>query len=199
MAAGASSSRKRRGPVGPAPPPTTRRWLPGGNSSNKPVPTGQDSAAKPIRSQRQLIYRWTEQLFGLRGVLELASAEVDLLTYTYADASLDSELSLLWWDRDLYPVAWRWGNPLYLDSAPTTDDLPILMVSRLDAPTADLAKGLVDQAMQAERSGLQGTVYFDARGLIAKDATDTYGVYDQSLRDAAEVVDAAVFVPSRAG
>lgn len=62
------------------------------------------------------------------------------------------------------------------------------MVSRLDAPTVELAKGLVDQALQAERSGLQGTVYFDARGLKAKDATDTYGAYDQSLRDAAEVV-----------
>ena len=62
------------------------------------------------------------------------------------------------------------------------------MVSRLDAPTVELAKGLVDQALQAERSGLQGTVYFDARGLKAKDPTDTYGVYDQSLRDAAEVV-----------
>ena len=142
----------------------------------------------PIWSQRQLIYRWAEQLFGVRGVLELASAEVDLLTYSYADASLDSDLSLLWWDRDLYPVAWRWGNPLFQDSTAIPDDLPTLMVSRLDAPTADLAKGLVDQALQAERSGLQGTVYFDARGLKAKDATDTYGVYDQSLRDAAEVV-----------
>ncbi|MDN5940472.1 MAG: TIGR03790 family protein [Nitrospira sp.] len=140
---------------------------------------------EPIRLQRQLIYRWTERLFGLRGLLELASAEVDLLTYTYADASLDSELSLLWWDRDLYPVAWRWGNPLFQNSAAAQTDLPILMVSRLDAPTAELAKGLVDQALQAERSGLQGTVYFDARGLKA---TDTYGVYDQSLRDAAEVV-----------
>ena len=143
---------------------------------------------EPIRSQRQLIYRWTEHLFGLRGVLELASTEVDLLTYTYADASLDSELSLLWWDRDLYPVAWRWGNPLFQDLAAAPNDLPILMVSRLDAPTVELAKGLVDQALQAERSGLQGTVYFDARGLKAKDPTDTYGVYDQSLRDAAEVV-----------
>lgn len=142
----------------------------------------------PIRSQRQLVYRWAEQLFGVRGVLELASAEVDLLTYSYADASLDSELSLLWWDRDLYPVAWRWGNPLFQDSVAAPDDLPILMVSRLDAPTAELAKGLVDQALQAERSGLQGTAYFDARGLKAKDPTDTYGVYDQSLRDAAEVV-----------
>jgi uncharacterized protein (TIGR03790 family) len=142
----------------------------------------------PIRSQRQLVYRWAEQLFGVRGALELASAEVDLLTYSYADASLDSELSFLWWDRDLYPVAWRWGNPLFQDSDAIPNDLPTLMVSRLDAPTAELAKGLVDQALQAERSGLQGTVYFDARGLKAKDATDTYGVYDQSLRDAAEVV-----------
>jgi len=143
---------------------------------------------EPIRSQRQLIYRWTEQLFGLRGALELASAEVDLLTYTYADASLDSELSLLWWDRNLYPVAWRWANPLFQNSALNPDDLPVLMVSRLDGPTAELAKRLADQALQAEHSGLQGTVYFDARGLRTKDATDTYGVYDQSLRDAAEVV-----------
>jgi len=151
-------------------------------------PLWADLGRAPITSQRPLIYRWTEQLFGWRGVLELASAEADLLTYTYADASLDSELGLLWWDRDLYPVAWRWGNPLYQDSAPNRDDLPVLMVSRLDAPTADLAKGLVDQALQAERSGLQGTMYFDARGLKAKDATDTYGIYDQSLRDATEVV-----------
>ena len=129
-----------------------------------------------------------EQLFGVRGALKLASAEVNLLTYSYADASLDSELSLLWWDRDLYPVAWRWGNPLFQDAATAQKDLPILMVSRLDASTAELAKGLIDQALRAERSGLQGTVYFDARGLKAKDAADTYGVYDQSLRDAAEVV-----------
>jgi len=142
---------------------------------------------EPIRHQRQLIYRWTEQLFGLRGTLELASAEVDLLTYTHADASLDSELALLWWDRDLYPVAWRWGNPLFQDAIFRPEDLPVLMVGRLDAPTVDLVKGLVDQSLQAERSGLQGTVYFDARGLKAKDDADTYGVYDQSLRDAAEV------------
>lgn len=143
---------------------------------------------EPIRSQRRLIYRWAKQLFGLRGVLELASAEVDLLTYTYADASLDSELSLLWWERNLYPVAWSWANPFFQDSAVNPDDLPILMVSRLDGPTAELAKGLVDQALQAECSGLQGTMYFDTRGLKPKDATDAYGIYDQSLRDAAEVV-----------
>ena len=142
----------------------------------------------PITSHRPLLYRWAERLFGVRGVLELASAEVDRLTYTYADASLDSELSLLWWDRDLYPVAWRWDNPLFQDHAASSDQLPILMVSRLDAPTPKLAKGLVDRALQAERTGLSGSVYFDARGLQPDGAIDTYGHYDHSLREAAALV-----------
>lgn len=142
-------------------------------------------ARRPIPSERTLIYRWAERLFGVKGALELASAEVDRLTYTYADASVDSELSLLWWDRDLYPLAWRFDNPLFQDPVPKQDDLPILMVSRLDAPTAELAKGLIDKALQAERAGLQGTIYFDARGLRFKNQTDAYSVYDQSLREAA--------------
>lgn len=145
-------------------------------------------ARRPISSERPLIYRWAERLFGARGVLELASAEVDRLTYAYADASVDSELSLLWWDRDLYSVAWRWNNPLFQDAAVTQDDLPLLMVSRLDAPTAEIAKGLVDKALHAERMGLEGTVYFDARGLQPNGATDTYGLYDHSLREAAALV-----------
>ena len=142
----------------------------------------------PITSHRPLLYRWAERLFGVRGVLELASTEVDRLTYTYADASLDSELSLLWWDRNLYPVAWRWDNPLFQDHAGSRDQLPILMVSRLDAPTPELAKGLVDRALQAEHTGLNGSVYFDARGLQPDGAIDTYGHYDHSLREAAALV-----------
>lgn len=142
-------------------------------------------ARRPISSERPLIYGWADRLFGARGTLELASAEVDFLTYTHADASVDSELSLLWWDSDLYSVAWRWGNPLFQDAVVNRDDLPILMVSRLDAPTPELAKGLVDRALQAERTGLSGNIYFDARGLQANGAIDTYGLYDHSLREAA--------------
>ena len=143
---------------------------------------------RPISSERLLIYRWAERLFGVHGVLELASAEVDLLTYTHAAASLDSELSLLWWDRDLYSVAWRWGNPLFQDLPANQEELPILMVSRLDAPTAELANGLVDKAIHAERHGLRGTAYLDARGLKPKSPNDAYGHYDQSLRDAADLI-----------
>jgi uncharacterized protein (TIGR03790 family) len=140
----------------------------------------------PITDRRPLIYRWAERLFGLRGVLELASAEVDLLTSAHADASLDSELSLLWWDRELASAAWRQPNPLFAGG--TMPPLPVLMVSRLDGPTVDTAKRLVDLALRAERDSLHGTVYLDARGLTPTTPADTYGHYDQSLRHAADLV-----------
>ncbi|MBX3302683.1 MAG: TIGR03790 family protein [Nitrospira sp.] len=179
---------KKTGSEQPAAPPDTPQTAAWRALLERSSPLWTGLSIHPITSERPLIYRWAERLFGVRGVLELASAEVDRLTYTHADASLDSELSLLWWDRDLYPVAWRWGNPLFEGTVPTQDELPVLMVSRLDAPTAELAKGLVDKALQAERAGLDGTVYFDARGLQPGGATDTYGLYDHSLRKAAALV-----------
>ena len=85
-------------------------------------------------------------------------------------------------------MAWRWNNPLFQDQVLSSDQLPILMVSRLDAPTPELAKSLVDRALQAEHTGLNGIVYFDARGLQPNGAIDTYGFYDHSLREAAALV-----------
>lgn len=41
----------------------------------------------------------------------------------------------------------------------------ILMVTRLDGPTSEIARGLVDKAMEAETNGLWGRAYFDMRGL----------------------------------
>lgn len=41
----------------------------------------------------------------------------------------------------------------------------ILMVTRLDGPRPELAKGLVDKAVQAEREGLWGRAYFDMRSI----------------------------------
>jgi len=41
----------------------------------------------------------------------------------------------------------------------------ILLVSRLDGPSADVARSLVDKSLAAERDGLWGRAYFDGRGL----------------------------------
>jgi uncharacterized protein (TIGR03790 family) len=60
----------------------------------------------------------------------------------------------------------------------------ILLVARLDGPSADIAKGLVDKAMQAEREGLWGRAYFDARGLKE---TNSYFLGDEWILGAAEI------------
>ena len=64
---------------------------------------------------------------------------------------------------------------------------PVLMVSRIDAPTPELAKQMIDKALLAEQSGLSGKVYLDARGLKPKKALG-YGDYDQSLRNIADFI-----------
>jgi len=58
------------------------------------------------------------------------------------------------------------------------------MVSRLDAPTPQLAMQMVDQAVKAEQDGLRGTVYLDARGMSPGPVL-SYGFYDQDIRDLA--------------
>ena len=141
----------------------------------------------PVRNRRAELYQQVGQVYGAYGVYGLAALELNILSDEQADASVDSELSMLWWDRGQYEVAWRRPNPLHHAFKKTAGrsprGIPILMVSRLDAPTADLSFRLVDRAREAEQQGLAGTVYLDARGLPVKDQSDTYGRYDQSLRD----------------
>src|SRR5580704_15241556 len=60
----------------------------------------------------------------------------------------------------------------------------ILLVARLDGPTAAIAGNLVDKAVEAERDGLWGRGYFDARGL---ERTDSYFMGDQWILTAAQI------------
>jgi uncharacterized protein (TIGR03790 family) len=108
-------------------------------------------------------------------------------------ACVDSELMLVQWgDYELY----RWQpNPLYwqVKVEERAKAKPTLMTCRLDGPTAEVARRLVDDAMEVEKTGLQGKVYFDARGIKlnvnAKGETGTgYGGYDESFREAAELL-----------
>ncbi|MDI3463568.1 MAG: Mobile element protein [Nitrospira sp.] len=142
------------------------------------------SVELPIRSGRTELYQQVEDLYGAYGVFGLAAMELKLLSAEYADASVDSELTLLWWDRNMYGVAGRQVNPLYhgVKKPPrgSRREIPLLMVSRLDGPNGNVAMHLVDQSMEAEQQGLSGTIYLDARGLTQ---SDTYNHYDQSLRD----------------
>ena len=59
----------------------------------------------------------------------------------------------------------------------------ILMVSRLDGPSVEIARSLVDKSMEAEQTGLWGRGYFDARGVT----NNGYIIGDQWIKGAAEI------------
>ena len=102
------------------------------------------------------------------------------------EAAVDSELAWLPLVKMNVPLSgplpnWVYGatNPAMLH--PTNG---ILLVARLDGPSVEIARGLVDKALAAERDGLWGRAYFDARGL---DKTNSYYLGDEWILGAAEL------------
>lgn len=77
------------------------------------------------------------------------------------NASVDSELTTL--TLGAIPRIGLIGNPLYRqrDVAGTPD---VIRVLRLDGPTFEDARNLVDSALEGERMGLRGRVYIDQDG-----------------------------------
>lgn len=87
------------------------------------------------------------------------------------EAAVDSELTLLPTLPLQLPLVGMANNPAFgtTNAAILNATNGILMTARLDGPSAEIAKGLVDKAMEAERIGLWGRAYFDARGLTNTD------------------------------
>ncbi len=142
----------------------------------------------PSPKKRTRAYAVVQEAYGLWGILAFAQWEVERYQQVDGSASLDSELSFLWWETGTYPLAGRLPNPFYIGHAGKLDDwpLPLLMVSRIDAPTVTHAKRMIDQAMETEVRGLLGNVYVDARGK-KKGPPLSYGFYDADLQDFAKI------------
>lgn len=102
------------------------------------------------------------------------------------DASVDSELAWLPLVQSSLPLAGPLANWVYgaTNTALLNPTNGILLVARLDGPTPDIARGLVDKALAAERDGLWGRAYFDARGL---DKANSYYLGDEWILGAAEI------------
>ncbi len=100
------------------------------------------------------------------------------------EAAVDSELAWLPLVRMNFPLTGPYPNWLYgaTNAALFNPTNGILMVARLDGPTPEIANKLVDKAQQAERDGLWGRAYFDARGL---DKTNNYFLGDEWILGAA--------------
>jgi uncharacterized protein (TIGR03790 family) len=102
------------------------------------------------------------------------------------EAAVDSELAWLPLLKMNIPLSgplpnWVYGATNMALLHPTNG---ILLVARLDGPTVEVARGLVDKALAAERDGLWGRTYFDARGL---DKTNSYFWGDEWILGAGEI------------
>jgi uncharacterized protein (TIGR03790 family) len=62
-----------------------------------------------------------------------------------------------------------------------------MMVARLDGPGENIAIGLVDKAIAAERKGLKGRVYIDSGHSANKPGKPLFAEYDESLVKASEL------------
>ncbi len=101
------------------------------------------------------------------------------------EAAVDSELALLPLVQQKLLLAGPIPNPVYgtTNTAHLHPTNGVLVVSRLDGPSPEIARGLVDKALEAERDGLWGRTYFDLRNVN----DPVYKAGDAWIRSAAEV------------
>lgn len=81
-----------------------------------------------------------------------------------AISSVDAELALLPLN-DITPVQVFFPNPLHRQMNPSAVQLSrVIRVSRLDGPSLEDVKGMIDSALEGEALGLRGRAYIDAGG-----------------------------------
>ena len=109
--------------------------------------------------------------------------QIDWISGRETDASVDNELSMvLFGPYELY----RWQpNQWNRHNEHTEGVILTIMVSRLDGPSPQIARGLIDKAIYAEKTGLHGFAYIDSRGIPDDKQPGSFGSFDQKLRNLA--------------
>lgn len=132
----------------------------------------------------------TDQRKALQGLIAEIGKQVKAIRKADHAAAVDSELALVL--NDDYDLKFWLSNPYFVGNQ--QKPLPIgrddvLMVSRLDGPSVQIVKRIIDDSLAAEEQGLSGRAYFDAKNSRSKKkqlkATE---FYDQSLHLAADLV-----------
>jgi len=130
------------------------------------------------------------RLRGVVGAHEHCEARIRATDTAEEDASVDSELALLWEDgaelRRWRPNAlnWRFGGPT---TRPSEAPARMIMTARLDGPSPRDALRIIKDSIAAETKPLKGTLYIDAGG--------KYPSYDKHLKRLGEIVRKRTKIP----
>lgn len=129
----------------------------------------------------------------LQNELEAIKRRISSLRKADEGASLDSEIALAL--REEYSLSGWIPNPFfagYRGKEIQAMRANVMLVSRLDGPSDEIVRRVIDQSIETERSGLKGTAYFDARWPKPqgekKEKSVSYEFYDRSIHLAAEKV-----------
>lgn len=146
----------------------------------------------PLGLSKRLRSIWQDELNTLRQRRESLTRKRSLLSHAESQASVDSELMLLWWNK--YELR-RWQANLNHYQVPASEregKQPVLLTARLDGPTPEIVKRMIDDAVATEKIGLKGKVYVDARGIRfdpkSQDGGYGYAGYDESMREMAALL-----------
>ena len=135
---------------------------------------------------------------GLKEKLSSVYKQIRVQTKWDHSAAVDSELALVL--NDTYNLKFWQSNPYFVgfqkQSLPFGKD-SVVMVSRLDGPSIEIVKRIIVDSLYAEKNGLTGTAYFDAKGKRSKkkQLKPGYAFYDHSLHLAADRVTARKLMP----
>ena len=165
----------------------------------------EEKQVKALRKEQKTIKERLQALEGKKGEavksLKEESKEIENrisgLTKSYQRSSLDSELALVL-EEDYSLVGWI-HNPYFIgfkDKKLPIKKEKILMVSRLDGPSEKTVRRIIRDSVQAEKNGLNGTAYFDARWpRPEKKKLSGYAFYDDSIHKAADQVRKSDLLP----
>ena len=131
-----------------------------------------------IRKEKQ------DELSKLKKILSNYIKKIDKV------ASFDSELALI--KKETYELNMWLPNPYYLgfrNEKTLIKKSDVIMTSRLDGASETIVKRIIDDSIEAEKEGLKGSAYFDARW---KDPGEKklsgYAFYDKSIHEASQLL-----------
>jgi uncharacterized protein (TIGR03790 family) len=145
------------------------------NSQLKALKNDDGKAGKSLEDERAILQK-----------------RLAVLSRENQEAALDSELALV--KIPDYPLNGWIPNPHFMDFKMEKLSISmdkVLMVSRLDGPTPETVRRIINDSLEAENKGLSGTACFDARWPLPEHGQklDGYAFYDRSLHLAADYLD----------
>lgn len=150
----------------------------------------RDSIASQIKKAKE--QKSEKEVSALKQEERQIKRKIDQVGKVFQGAALDSELALVRGDN--YPLDNWLPNKYFLGyRGKKIKNMPqkTLLISRLDGPSEEIVRRIIDDSLETEKEGLRGKAYFDARWPDPGDkrVKGNYSFYDRAIHKAARLVE----------